>query len=168
LSIQREAKMPLIRKLSYFSSYIEGWALYAEQLADEMGMYKDDPLGRIGFLHDAMFRAVRLVVDSGIHAMKWTREDAIKFFVDTLGDKESATITEIERYAVTPGQACGYMLGKLAFLAARKKARDALGDKFDIKSFHDAMLVGGAVPLAMIDGMTDRYIASRRPLARSE
>jgi len=115
-----------------------------------------------------MFRAVRLVVDSGIHAMKWTREDSIKFFVDTLGDKESATITEIERYAVTPGQACGYMLGKLAFLAARKKARDALGDKFDIKSFHDAMLVGGAVPLAMIDGMTDRYIASRRPLARSE
>ena len=88
LSIQREAKMPLIRKLSYFSSYIEGWALYAEQLADEMGMYKDDPLGRIGFLHDAMFRAVRLVVDSGMHAMKWTREDAIKFFVDTLGDKE--------------------------------------------------------------------------------
>jgi len=167
LSIQREAKMPLIRKLSYFSAYIEGWALYAEQLADEMGMYKDDPLGRIGFLHDAMFRAVRLVVDSGIHAMKWTREDAIKFFVDTLGDKETATITEIERYCVTPGQACGYMLGKLTFLAARQKARDALGAKFDIKSFHDAMLVGGAVPLAMIDGLTDRYIASRRPLASS-
>ncbi len=162
LSIQREAKMPLIRRVSYFSSYIEGWALYAEQLADEMGMYKDDPLGRIGFLHDAMFRAVRLVVDSGIHAMRWTREEAIKFFVDTLGDKESATITEIERYAVTPGQACGYMLGKLTFLAARQKARAALGDKFDIKSFHDAMLVGGAVPLAMIDGMTDRYIASRK------
>jgi uncharacterized protein (DUF885 family) len=161
LSIQREAKMPLIRRVAYFSSYIEGWALYAEQLADEMGMYKEDPLGRIGFLHDAMFRAVRLVVDSGIHAMKWTREDAIKFFVETLGDKETATITEIERYCVAPGQACGYMLGKLAFLAARKKARDALGDKFDFKSFHDAMLVGGAVPLAMIDGMADRYIASR-------
>jgi len=162
LSIQREAKMPLIRKLSYFSSYIEGWALYAEQLADEMGMYKEDPLGRIGFLHDAMFRAVRLVVDSGIHAMKWTREEAIKFFIDTLGDKETATITEIERYCVAPGQACGYMLGKLTFLAARKRARDALGDKFDIKSFHDAVLVGGAVPLAMIDGITDRYIASRK------
>jgi uncharacterized protein (DUF885 family) len=166
LSIQREAKMPLIRRVAYFSSYIEGWALYAEQLADEMGMYKEDPLGRIGFLHDAMFRAVRLVVDSGIHAMKWTREDAIKFFVETLGDKETATITEIERYCVAPGQACGYMLGKLAFLAARKKARDALGDKFDFKSFHDAMLVGGAVPLAMIDGMADRYIASRTEVSK--
>ena len=162
LSIQREAKMPLIRRLSYFSSYIEGWALYAEQLADEMGMYADDPMGKIGQLHDSMFRAVRLVVDTGMHAMKWSREQAVKFYVDTLGDTESASITEIERYAVTPGQACGYMLGKLTFLAARKKAQDALGAKFDIKSFHDAMLVGGAVPLAMIDKMADAYIASRK------
>jgi len=162
LSIQREAKMPLIRKVSYFSSYIEGWALYAEQLADEMGMYAGDPFGRIGFLHDAMFRAVRLVVDSGMHAMKWSREVCVKFMVDTLGDQESASITEIERYAVNPGQACGYMLGKLTFLAARKKARDALGAKFDLKSFHDAMLVGGAVPLAMLDGITDRYIDVRK------
>ncbi|HEX4303574.1 MAG TPA: DUF885 family protein [Rhizomicrobium sp.] len=162
LSIQREAKMPLIRKVSYFSSYLEGWALYAEQLADEMGMYEGDPFGRIGFLHDAMFRAVRLVVDTGLHAMKWSREQAVKFYVDTLGDQESGAITEIERYCVQPGQACGYMLGKLTFLAARKKAKDALGDKFDIRTFHDAMLVGGAVPLAMIDQMTDRYIASRK------
>ena len=162
LSIQREAKMPLIRKLSYFSSYLEGWALYAEQLADEMGMYQNDDMGRIGFLHDAMFRAVRLVVDSGMHAMKWTREAALKFYVDTLGDQESGAITEIERYCVQPGQACGYMLGKLTFLAARQKARDALGAKFDIKSFHDAMLIGGAVPLAMLEPMTDRYVASRK------
>jgi uncharacterized protein (DUF885 family) len=162
LSIQREARMPLIRKVSYFSSYIEGWALYAEQLAGEMGMYDGDPLGRIGFLHDAMFRAVRLVVDSGMHAMRWSREEAVRFFIDTLGDQESAAITEVERYCVQPGQACGYMLGKLAFLAARQKARDALGARFDIKSFHDAMLVGGAVPLAMLDGMADRYIASRK------
>jgi uncharacterized protein (DUF885 family) len=162
LSIQREAKMPMIRKLSYFSSYMEGWALYAEQLADEMGMYEGDPFGRIGFLHDAMFRAVRLVVDSGIHAMKWSREQAVTFYVDTLGDQESGAITEIERYCVQPGQACGYMLGKLTFLAARKKARDALGPKFDIRTFHDAMLVGGAVPLAMIDQIADRYIAERK------
>jgi uncharacterized protein (DUF885 family) len=162
LSIQREAKMPLIRKVTFFSSYIEGWALYAEQLADEMGMYEGDPLGKIGQLHDAMFRAVRLVVDTGIHAMKWSREDATKFYVDALGDQESGAITEIDRYCVTPGQACGYMLGKLTFLAARKKAKDALGAKFDLRSFHDAMLVGGAVPLAMIDAMTDRYIASRK------
>ncbi|MBS0469988.1 MAG: DUF885 family protein [Proteobacteria bacterium] len=162
LSIQREAKMPLIRRLSYFSSYIEGWALYAEQLSDEMGMYKDDPMGRIGFLHDAMFRAVRLVVDTGIHTMKWSREQATKFYVDTLGDQESGAVTEIDRYCVTPGQACGYMLGKLTFLAARKKAQAALGAKFDIKSFHDAMLIGGAVPLAMIDGIAERYIAARQ------
>ncbi len=162
LSIQREAKMPLIRKLTYFSAYIEGWALYAEQLADEMGMYEGDPLGKIGQLHDSMFRAVRLVVDSGMHAMKWSREQAVKFYVDTLGDKESGAITEIERYCVEPGQACGYMLGKLTFLAARKKCQDALGTKFDIRTFHDAMLVGGAIPLAMIDTMADRYIVSRR------
>jgi uncharacterized protein (DUF885 family) len=159
LSIQREAKMPLIRKLSYFSSYLEGWALYAEELANEMGMYDHDPFGRIGYLHDSMFRAVRLVVDSGLHAMKWSREQAVKFYVDTLGDQESGAITEIERYCVTPGQACGYMLGKLTFLKARQKARDALGAKFDIRTFHDAVLVGGAVPLAMIDTLTDRYIA---------
>jgi uncharacterized protein (DUF885 family) len=162
LSIQREAKTPLIRKLTYFSAYIEGWALYAEQLADEMGMYEGDPLGRIGFLHDAMFRAVRLVVDTGLHAMKWSRERSIKFMVDTLGDQDASATSETERYCVNPGQACGYMLGKLTFLAARKKAQVALGSKFDIKSFHDAMLVGGAVPLAMIDTMADQYIASRK------
>jgi len=110
---------------------------------------------------------VRLVVDSGMHKMKWSREAATKYFVDTLGDQDSAAITEIERYCVNPGQACGYMLGKLTFLAARKKAREALGSRFDFKSFHDAMLVGGAVPLAMIDGMTDRYIASRKTVAQS-
>jgi uncharacterized protein (DUF885 family) len=161
-SIQREAKMPMIRKLSYFSAYIEGWALYAEQLADEMGMYEGDPLGKIGFLHDAMFRAVRLVVDSGMHAMKMTREEAIKFFVDTIGDQEATAVSEVERYCVQPGQACGYMLGKLTFLKEREKAKAALGAKFDIKKFHDAVLIGGAVPLAMLDGITDRYIASAK------
>ncbi len=160
LSIQREAKMPLIRKVAYFSSYIEGWALYAEQLADEMGMYDNDVLGRIGFLHDAMFRAVRLVVDSGIHAMKMTREDAVKFFVDTIGDQEATAITEVERYCVQPGQACGYMLGKLTFLKERAKAKAAMGAKFDIRKFHDAVLIGGAIPLAMLDGVADRYIAA--------
>jgi uncharacterized protein (DUF885 family) len=159
-SIQREAKMPMIRKVSYFSAYIEGWALYAEQLADEMGMYDNDPLGKIGYYHDAMFRAVRLVVDSGIHAMKMTREEAVKFFVDTIGDQEATAITEVERYAVQPGQACGYMLGKLTFLKERQKAKAALGAKFDIKKFHDAMLIGGAVPLAVLDDINARYIAS--------
>ena len=89
LSIQQEASLPLIRKMSFFSAYIEGWALYAEQLADEMGMYDNDPLGHIGQLHDAMFRGVRLVVDTGMHAMQWSREQAIKYYVDTLGDPEA-------------------------------------------------------------------------------
>jgi uncharacterized protein (DUF885 family) len=162
LSIQQETNLPLIRKVSFFSAYIEGWALYAEQLADEMGMYADDPLGRIGYMHDAMFRGVRLVVDSGLHAMRWSRERAVRYYTDTLGDPEASAITEIERYCVTPGQACGYMLGKLEILKLREKAKTALGPKFDIREFHDAVLLGGAVPLAILDKMIDNYIARKR------
>jgi len=98
-------------------------------------MYADDPWGRIGYMHDAMFRGVRLVVDSGMHAMRWTREKAVKYYVDALGDPETSAITEIERYCVEPGQACGYMLGKLEFLRLRDKAKVALGAKFDIRQF---------------------------------
>ena len=160
LSIQQEAGLPLIRKVSFFSAYIEGWALYAEQLSAEMGAYKDDPLGAIGQLHDSMFRGVRLVVDSGMHAMKWSREEAVKYYTDTLGDPEVSAITEIERYCVWPGQACTYMLGKLTFLAEREKAKAALGAKFDIRKFHDAMLLSGAVPLKVLDSVTARYLSS--------
>jgi uncharacterized protein (DUF885 family) len=162
LSIAQEAKIPLIRKLSFFSGYIEGWALYSEQLAGEMGMYEGDTLGQIGQLHDAMFRGVRLVVDTGMHAMKWSREKAVSYYVETLGDKEASAVTEIERYCVWPGQACSYMLGKLTFLRERERAQKALGAKFDIRKFHDAMLLGGAVPLDLLDGITDRYIAAAK------
>ncbi len=162
LSIQQEASLPLIRKTSFFSAYIEGWALYAEQVAVEMGMYRDDPLAHIGQLHGSMFRGVRLVVDSGMHALKWSREKALKYYVDTLGDAETAAATEIERYSVWPGQACSYMLGKLAFLRARERARTALGAKFDIRKFHDAMLLAGAVPLTVLDGITARHIAASK------
>ena len=117
LSIAIEAPLPLIRKLTFFSAYIEGWALYAEQLAQEMGMYGEDPLGEIGYYHDALFRAVRLVVDSGLHAKRWSREKAIAYYVAALGDKDASATTEVERYCVEPGQACGYMLGKLTWLA---------------------------------------------------
>jgi uncharacterized protein (DUF885 family) len=160
LSIQQEAGLPLIRKVSFFSAYIEGWALYAEQLAAEMGLYKDDPLGAIGQLHDSMFRGVRLVVDSGMHGLKWSREQAIRYFVDTLGDPEASATTEVERYCVWPGQACTYMLGKLTFLAERDKAKAKLGAKFDIRKFHDAMLLSGAVPLKVLDNVTARYLGS--------
>lgn len=162
LSIQQEAKLPLIRKVSFFSAYIEGWALYSEQLADEIGMYENDPWGRIGYMHDAMFRGVRLVVDSGLHAMKWSRERAVKYYTDVLGDPETSAVTEIERYSVWPGQACAYMLGKLEILRLRDKAKSALGAKFDIRQFHDAVLLGGAVPLTILEKIVDNYIASRQ------
>jgi uncharacterized protein (DUF885 family) len=151
LSIQQEADLPLIRKVSFYSAYIEGWALYAEQLAGEMGEYDDDPLGHIGQLHDSMFRAVRLVVDTGLHSKRWTREQAVRYFVDTLGDPETASATEVERYCVWPGQACTYMLGKLTFLAQRARAQQVLGATYDIRKFHDAVLLPGAVPLELLD-----------------
>lgn len=159
LSIAQEAPLPLIRKLSFYSAYSEGWALYAEQLAEEMGMYERDPLGRIGYLHAALFRAVRMVVDSGIHAKRWSREKAIAYYVETLGDKVASATTEVERYCVAPGQACGYMLGKLAWLRERARSKTALGDRFDIRRFHDAGLNSGAVPLDLLPRVIDRYIA---------
>lgn len=151
LAIQQEAKLPLIRKVSFFGAYVEGWALYAEQLAAEMGDYKDDPTGHIGQLHDSMLRAVRLVVDTGLHSKRWTREQAIRYFVDTLGDPEAASTTEVERYCVWPGQACTYMLGKLTFLAQRARAQQVLGTKYDVRKFHDAMLLPGAIPLELLE-----------------
>jgi uncharacterized protein (DUF885 family) len=122
LSIQQEAKLPLIRKVTFYSAYVEGWALYAEQLAVEMGEYDDDPTGHVGQLHDSMLRAVRLVVDTGLHSKRWTREQAVRYCADTLGNPETASATEVERYCVWPGQACAYMLGKLTFLAQRARA----------------------------------------------
>jgi uncharacterized protein (DUF885 family) len=160
LSLQQEAGLPLIRKAAFFSAYIEGWALYAEQLAVEMGMYDHDPLGHIGQLHDAMWRGIRLVVDTGMHAMKWSREQAVRYFADNAGDPDSAVITEVERYCVWPGQACSYMLGKQEFLRQRVRAKAARGARFDIRKFHDAMLLEGAVPLSLMAELADRYIAS--------
>ncbi len=159
---QETPGLPLIRKMAGFSGYSEGWALYAEQLAVEMGMYDNDPLGHIGQLQAALFRAVRLVVDSGLHAQGWSREHAIEYYVATLGDKESAATTEVERYCVWPGQACSYMIGKLTWLRLRDRARSALGAKFDIKKFHDAGLLSGGLPLDVLEHVIDGYIASAR------
>jgi len=160
LSLNNEAgELPLLRKTLGFSGYSEGWALYAEQLALEMGMYEDDQLGHIGMLHDAMFRAVRLVVDSGMHAMRWGREQALEYYIDQIGDPEPAAITEIERYCVMPGQACSYMVGKLTWLEARERAKRALGRKFDIRAFHDVGLLAGTMPLTVLDRVIDDYVA---------
>jgi uncharacterized protein (DUF885 family) len=160
ISIAQEAPLPLIRKVGGFNAYAEGWALYTEQLAVEMGMYENDPWGLIGQLHDSMFRGVRLVVDSGMHAKKWSREQAVKYYVDTLGDQEASAVTEIERYCVWPGQACGYMVGKLTILRLRDKAKAALGAKFDIHKFHDTVLLSGSMPLAVLEKTVDNYIAT--------
>jgi uncharacterized protein (DUF885 family) len=159
-SLAMETNLPLIRKTQFFSGYGEGWALYAEQLGAEMGMYDDDPLGHVGQLHDSMFRAVRLVIDTGLHSQGWSREQAVKYYVDTLGDQDASAITEVERYCVWPGQACSYMLGKLDWLRLRQKARDAMGARFDIRTFHDAGLLSGAMPLSVLDGRIDDYIRS--------
>ena len=161
-SIQNETNLPLLRKVSFFSAYLEGWALYAEQLADEMGMYEGDPFGRIGYMHDAMFRGVRLVVDTGMHAMRWSREQALKYYTDTLGDTDSGAITEIERYSVWPGQACSYMVGKLEFLRLRDKAQAALGPRFNIRDYHDAVLLCGACPISVLDDVVDNYIDAKK------
>ena len=157
-SLQREANLPLIRKQIWFSAYGEGWALYAEQLADEMGMYKTDPWGRIGYMHDALLRAARMVMDTGLHSEGWTRERAIKYFVENQGDPESAAVSEVERYCVWPGQACSYMVGKLEWLRLRAKAKAALGERFDIRKFHDAGLLSGPTPLKVLDTVIDGYI----------
>ena len=154
---QETPGLPLIRKMVGFSGYAEGWALYAEQLAVEMGMYDDDPLGHIGQLQAALFRAVRLVVDSGVHAMGWSRDKAVDYYVDTLGEKRTAAVTEVERYCVWPGQACSYMIGKLVWLRLRARAKAALGTKFDIKKFHDAGLLSGSLPLDVLDGVIAEY-----------
>ena len=163
LALNNEAgDLPLIRKVIGFSGYSEGWALYAEQLAVEMGMYRDDVLGHIGMLHDAMFRAVRLVVDSGMHHKRWSREQALKYYIDNIGDAEAAAITEIERYCVWPGQACSYMVGKITWMNGRERARKALGRRFDIRKFHDAGLLAGGTPLTVLDNVIDNYIAAAK------
>jgi len=157
-SLQRETNLPLIRKNIWFSAYGEGWALYAEQLADEMGMYETDPWGRIGYLHDALLRAARIVMDTGLHSQGWSREQAIRYFIENQGDPDSAAISEVERYCVWPGQACSYMVGKLEWLRLRAKAKAELGARFDIRQFHDAGLLSGPTPLKVLDTVIESYI----------
>ena len=154
--------LPLIRKNTSFSGYGEGWALYAEQLADEIGMYDDDPLGRIGYLKFQLFRANRCVVDTGIHHMRWSREQAIAHFVESEGEAPGFAAREVERYCATPGQACSYKLGHTTIVNLRARAKAALGAKFDIKDFHEAVLNGGRVPLDILDQVGDAWIAARK------
>jgi uncharacterized protein (DUF885 family) len=143
--------LPMLRRTLWFTAYGEGWALYSEQLADEMGLYRDDPWGRLGFIHDALFRAVRLVLDSGLHDKRWSRETAIAYFMEKMGDPEAVATTEVERYCVWPGQASSYMIGKMTWLKLRAAAQSRLGARFDIRKFHDVGLLTGAMPLAVLE-----------------
>ncbi|ACG77355.1 conserved hypothetical protein [Phenylobacterium zucineum HLK1] len=161
-SLQQEADLPMLRRIAGFSPYSEGWALYSEQVALEMGLYEDDPLGELGQIQASLFRAARLVVDTGLHAMRWSREKAIETMTSIDGSPTSAATTEIERYCVWPGQACSYMVGKLTWLRLREKAKAALGPRFDLRSFHDATLLSGAMPLTVLEGVVDRHIAAQK------
>ena len=154
--------MPLIRSMLAFNAYSEGWALYAEQLADELGAYDGDPLGQLGYLQSQAFRACRLVVDTGLHAMRWTRAQAIDWFVRTNGDDAASITGEVDRYCAMPGQACGYMVGRLEILRLRDKAKAALGGRYDLRTFDDAVELGGSVPMTLLETVIDGYIAKNR------
>src|ERR1700722_1006641 len=155
--------LPFIRQLGLYTAYAEGWALYAERFAAEIGMYKDDPLGDLGRLQSEIFRAARLVVDTGIHAKGWTREQAIQYMIENTGMSETEVTTEIERYMALPGQACAYKVGELKILELRDRAKAAFGDKFSIKDFHAVILENGALPLTVLDKLVDEWIARDAP-----
>jgi uncharacterized protein (DUF885 family) len=143
-------KLPLVRSLLAFNAYSEGWALYAEQLADELGVYEGDPVGRLGYLQSIAFRACRLVVDTGLHAKRWTREQAIEWFATTNGSGVEEVTSEVERYCAWPGQACGYKVGHSEINRLRREAQAALGDRFDLRSFDDVVVKGGGVPMVVL------------------
>ena len=161
ISIQQQADIPLIRRTASFSAYSEGWALYAEQLADEMGMYQGDPFGRAGFLQSFLFRAVRLVVDTGMHFKRWSREQAIDYMVANTGYARTRAAREIDRYCIWPGQACSYKVGHTVWTRLRDQARAKLGARFDIKDFHDAALDPGGAPLTVLEGLVGDWLAGR-------
>ena len=158
--------VPLLRKVMPFNAYAEGWALYAERIAKaDMGIYVDDPLGDLGRLQAEMFRAVRLVVDTGLHAKRWSREQAIAYMVEKTGMSEAEVTREIERYVVWPGQATGYKVGQLALLKMRADAERELGAKFDLKAFHEVLLMNGAMPLGILEGLVRDWITARKSAA---
>jgi uncharacterized protein (DUF885 family) len=169
ISIAQESKdIPTLRKLSFFSAYSEGWALYAEQLASELGVYDNDPLGKAGFLQSFLFRAARLVVDTGLHTKRWSREQATDYMVQTTGFARPRSQREVERYCVLIGQACSYKVGHTAWTRARAEAQKTLGPRFDIKQFHE-ILREGAMPLSILERrITERTAAITGGSSRPE
>jgi uncharacterized protein (DUF885 family) len=161
IAIAQELKgLPFFRRMVPFTAFAEGWALYAEKLAREIGCYKDDPYGELGYLNSELFRAVRLVVDTGIHHKKWTRAQAIEYMQTHTASAHESIVSEIERYIVMPGQACAYKIGEIKMVELRDKARNALGDKFDLRKYHDVVLKNGSMPLGILERIVDEYIRS--------
>jgi uncharacterized protein (DUF885 family) len=155
-------RLPLVRSLLAFNAYSEGWALYAEQLADELGVYENDPVGRLGYLQSIAFRACRLVVDTGLHAKRWTREQAIRWFAETNGSGLEEVTSEVDRYCAWPGQACGYKVGHSEINRLRAKAQRALGAAFDLRQFNDAVVKSGGVPMVVLARNIDAFIRERQ------
>jgi uncharacterized protein (DUF885 family) len=155
---QEQTDARLFKVLFLFTGYVEGWALYAERLAKEYGCY-DDTYSLIGYLRSELFRALRLVLDTGIHHKKWSRDQAYNYLLDNLGWSSYA---QIDRYIVWPGQACAYKVGELKILELRERAKEALGDKFDVKEFHNVVLQHGSVPLDVLERLVDEYIESSK------
>ncbi len=155
-------KLPLARSLLAFNAYSEGWALYAEQLANELGVYDDDPFGRLGYLQSIAFRACRLVVDTGLHAKRWTRKQAIDWFATTNGSSVEEVTGEVDRYCAWPGQACGYKVGHSEITRLRAAAQKALGSRFDLRQFNDVVVKGGGVPMLTLARTIDAFIARQQ------
>lgn len=153
---------PLVRQLLQFNAFSEGWALYAEQLADELGAYDDFKVGRLGYLQSIAFRACRLVVDTGIHAKGWSREQGVRFFVDENGSNPLEVASEVDRYCSWPGQACGYKVGHTEINRLRQKAQAELGPQYDLRAFNDTVVLGGDVPLDVLGKNVDEYIRKGR------
>jgi len=158
-------KLPLIRTLLAFNAYSEGWALYAEQLVDELGVYDDFPVGRLGYLQSIAFRCCRLVVDSGLHAKRWTRQQGVDFFVQRNGSNPLEVASEVDRYCSWPGQACGYKVGHSTINRLRDKARVELGPKYDLRAYDDAVVLGGNVPMDVLAKNVDEYVRKTKSVA---
>ena len=159
ISIAQELKdIPKFRTQAGFTAYSEGWALYSEALATEIPGTYQDPYNRFGQLTSEIWRAIRLVVDTGLHSKGWTEQEAIDFFMQNSPEPLESVVSEIQRYIVMPGQATSYKIGMLKIQELRKRAEESLGEKFSLKTFHDKILGGGALPLPLLEKVIDRWI----------
>jgi uncharacterized protein (DUF885 family) len=162
ISLQRELKdLPMFRRFSSDTAFSEGWGLYAEYLGYEMGIYKD-PIARFGALDAELWRAIRLVTDTGIHFKGWTRQQTLDYMLANSPSEMTRAVSEAERFAAIPGQALAYKIGQLKIVELRRRAEQALGKKFDVKAFHDEVLKDGAIPLEVLELKIDRWIAATK------